>query len=69
MYVCGCTVSGCDVTREFACGDGWCVGSSKRCDGRSDCGDGSDELDCGGGSDEIDCGDGLDEIDCGASTL
>jgi len=31
---------------EFRCEDGQCIPEEKRCDTRTDCRDGSDELDC-----------------------
>jgi len=31
---------------EFRCEDGQCIPEEKRCDSRTDCRDGSDELDC-----------------------
>jgi hypothetical protein len=31
---------------EFRCEDGQCIPEEKRCDTRTDCSDGSDELDC-----------------------
>uniref|UniRef100_A0A4D5RFD8 Putative serine protease n=1 Tax=Ixodes scapularis TaxID=6945 RepID=A0A4D5RFD8_IXOSC len=37
----------CNAAREFQCSDTRCIPSSKRCDGRFDCQDASDELSCG----------------------
>jgi hypothetical protein len=39
-------VTGLCSPAEFRCEDGQCIPEEKRCDARSDCRDGSDELDC-----------------------
>ena len=40
------TFSGCDFPLQFTCDSGDCVDIKKRCDGRKDCADGSDEYIC-----------------------
>ncbi|XP_034945971.1 basement membrane-specific heparan sulfate proteoglycan core protein isoform X4 [Chelonus insularis] len=37
----------CDPRTEMTCGDGTCISLRRRCDGRPDCYDNSDERDCG----------------------
>jgi integrin beta 2 len=37
----------CEEPQFFACANGLCVTRTRRCDGRNDCGDFSDELSCG----------------------
>lgn len=39
-------VTGLCSAAEFRCEDGQCIPEEKRCDTRTDCTDGSDELDC-----------------------
>jgi hypothetical protein len=39
-------VTGLCSSAEFRCEDGQCIPKEKRCDTRTDCRDGSDELDC-----------------------
>jgi hypothetical protein len=39
-------VTGLCSRAEFRCEDGQCIPEEKRCDSRTDCRDGSDELDC-----------------------
>ena len=39
-------ISVCDFPLEFTCDSGECVGVKERCDGRTDCNDGSDEKRC-----------------------
>ena len=39
-------IVGCS-SEEFQCRDASCIGIALKCDGYSDCHDGSDELDCG----------------------
>ena len=41
------TLHACDPAEQFACGNAFCIDMERRCDGKVDCRDASDEQDCG----------------------
>ena len=45
-YTTKLTLHTCKPDKEFACDNGFCIIMEKRCDGRENCDDGSDEQDC-----------------------